>query len=850
MWKVTLKGIWAKKIRFLLTGVAVVLGVAFVSGTFVLTETITKTFDGLFSDIYQHTDAVVREKATFKSDFGDDARPRLDASWLAAVRSAQGVAQADGTVQGFAVIVDKHNAALGSNGQGAPTFGFAYVEDRDLSSLHVVSGRGPRVPNEIVIDKKSADNAGYRPGDRVPVLTKAGRATYRLTGIVKFGTADSPLGATIVAFTPSTAARVLATPGTFDSVEVKAKAGVSQNEVVRNIRRALKGRSDAKTVEVLSGRAITRESQNNIKDNLSFFSTFLLVFGVVALLVGSFIIFNTFSIIVAQRGREMALVRALGASRRQVLGSVLFEALLVGITASIIGFGGGILLAGGLKALLGAIGFDIPAGSIAIPATAVIWSFVTGLVVTVAAAVFPALRAGRIPPVAAMLDVAIDRSATSARRPVIGVIMMLLGAGLMALGLSGGGQLAALGLGVVVVFIGVAVLGPAIARSVSGALGTPIMRVTGITGRLARENAMRNTKRTSATAAALMIGVALVGLITVFGASARASVDNKLDQSMKADYVVNSGGFDQGSIPVAAEQQLQQVPNLESVSGVRIGQAKVKGSVEKVIAVDPQHVDSLFDLLPVHGKISDIGSAGLAVRDTVASDNHWKLGSRVTMLFPNASKQEFTVRSIYAQTGFTDYVISLDAYKAHYPDQFDFQIYLKTKGGATSANTAALKQVVKQYPGPKLLDRGQYKAEQAGNINQFLNLVYVLLFFAIVIALFGIANTLGLSIIERTHELGLLRAVGMSRRQLRASVRWESVIVALLGTFLGLLLGVVFAWALVNALRDQGIDTFSLAPVQLVVIVVLAALFGVVAAAAPARRAAKLDVLASIQAGS
>ena len=278
---------------------------------------------------------------------------------------------------------------------------------------------------------------------------------------------------------------------------------------------------------------------------------------------------------------------------------------------------------------------------------------------------------------------------------------------------------------------------------------------------------MRNPKRTSATAAALMIGVALVGLITVFGASARASVDNKLDQSMKADYVVNSGGFDQGSIPVAAEKQLAAVPNVVSVSGIRIGQAKVKGSVEQVIAADPRHIDSLFDLLPVHGKIGDIGRSGLAVRDDVANDNRWKLGSRVTLQFASTGKHEFTVRAIYAQTGFTDYVISINAYEANFPDQFDFQIYMKTKGGATPANTAALKQVVKQYPGPKLLDRAQYKAEQAGKINQFLNLVYVLLFFAIVIALFGIANTLGLSIIERRHELGLLRAVGMSRRQLR-----------------------------------------------------------------------------------
>ncbi len=396
MWKVTLKGILAKKVRFLLTGIAVMLGVAFISGTFVLTATISNTFDNLFSDIYQHTDAVVRAKETFSGDFGG-GRGTISADLLPVVRGAKGVDKADGGVQGLAIIVDKKGDALGSNGQGAPTFGFAYTPDRELSTIHVVEGRGPRTSTEVVIDKKSADDAGYKPGDTVPVVTKAGRNDYTLTGIVKFGTADSPLGATIAAFTPTTASNVLGTPGQFDSIDVKADAGVTQDEVVANIRAAIKDAPDTGNVEVISGVDITKESQNNLKDNLSFFNTFLLIFGVVALLVGSFIIFNTFSIIVAQRGRELALLRAIGAGERQVLGSVLFEAVLVGIVASIVGFVGGIFLAAGLKALLGALGLDIPASDIVIPASAVIWSFVAGLLVTVVAAVFPALRAAAHP---------------------------------------------------------------------------------------------------------------------------------------------------------------------------------------------------------------------------------------------------------------------------------------------------------------------------------------------------------------------------------------------------------------------------------------------------------------------
>src|SRR6478735_5049906 len=847
MWKVTLKGIWAKKVRFLLTGVAVMLGVAFVSGTFVLTATISNTFNGLFDDIYQHTDAVVRAKEEFSGQgFGNEGRGTVGADLLPTVRGADGVAAADGTVQGLAVIVDKKGDALGSNGQGAPTLGFSFIRDRDLSTIHVVQGRGPRGPDEVVIDKGSADDAGYKVGDTIPVITKAGRNEYTLSGIVKFGSTNSLLGTTIAAFAPSTATRVLGTEGQFQAIDVKAGGGVSQNEVVANIRTALKGEPGTEKIEVISGKDITEESQSNLKDNLSFFNTFLLIFGVVALLVGSFIIFNTFSIVVAQRSRELALLRAIGAGQSQVLGSVLFEAVLVGLVASTAGFVLGIFLAVGLKALLGALGLDIPASDIAIPAAAFIWSYVLGMIVTVVAAIAPALRASRIPPIAAMRDSSIDKSSTSPRRAVIGILVTLIGLAFLLLGLFGNSGLLYVGLGMGVVFLGVAVLGPMIAAPISGALGIPIQKFKGVTGVIARENAMRNPKRTSATAAALMIGVALVGLITVFAASARTSVNAAIDRSMKADYVITSPGFGQGSIPLEAQRSLAELPEVTSASGIRSGQAKIDGSVTQIIAADPAKIDSLFDLEPKEGQISELSANGIAVLDSTASDNGWKLGQKVPITFAQTGTQQFTVESIYTQSGFTNYVITIDAYEKNFTDQLDFQVYVSTKGGVTPANTAAVKKVMHQYPGPKVETRDEYKATQAAQINQFLNLVYVLLFFAIVIALFGIANTLGLSIIERRHELGLLRAVGMTRRQLRSSVRWESVIIALLGTLLGLVIGVVFAWAMVKALSDEGIDKFSVAPAQLLLIVILAALFGVLAAVWPARRAAKLDVLASI----
>jgi putative ABC transport system permease protein len=850
MWKVTLKGIWSKKVRFLLTGIAVMLGVAFVSGTFVLTETISNTFDGLFNDIYRNTDAVVRAKEEFSAQgFGDAGRGTVDASLLPAVRSTEGVEAAAGQVQGLAIIVDKKGDALGSNGRGAPTLGFGFVADRELSSLRIVQGHGPRGPDEVVIDKGSADDAGYKVGDTVPVITKAGRKDFTLSGIVKFGSENSLLGATIAAFAPDTATSLLGTPGQYQAINVRADSGVIQDEVVANIRATLKEQPNTGNVEVISGEGITSESQSNLKDNLSFFNTFLLIFGIVALLVGSFIIFNTFSIVVAQRSRELALMRAIGAGQSQVLGSVLFEAVLVGLVASTVGFVAGIFLAAGLKALLGALGLDIPASDIAIPAAAIIWSYVLGMIVTVVAAIAPALRAARIPPIAAMRDASIDHSSSSPVRAVFGGVITLAGIGLLLLGLFADAGLLAVGVGMGVVFVGVAVLGPIISTPISGALGIPIQKLKGVTGVIARENAMRNPKRTSATAAALMIGVALVGLITVFAASARTSVNAAIDRSMKADYVVSSPGFGQGSIPIEAQRALADLPEVTSASGIRAGQAQIAGSVTQIIAADPAEIDSLFDLQPKQGTLRELSPNGIAVLDSTASDNGWKLGQTVPITFAQTGTQQFQVESIYTQSGFTNYVITLDAYEQNFTDQFDFQVYVSTEGGVTPENTAAIKGVMKQYPGPKVETREEYKATQAAQINQFLNLVYVLLFFAIVIALFGIANTLGLSIIERRHELGLLRAVGMTRRQLRSSVRWESVIIALLGTLLGLVIGVVFAWAMVKALADEGIDKFSVAPVQLLVIVILAGLFGVLAAAWPARRAAKLDVLDAISTG-
>ncbi len=837
MWKVTIKGILAHKVRFLLTGVAVILGVAFISGTLVLTATINKTFDGLFTNIYANTDAAVRQKAQFDGAFGA-GRGRLDDSVIPLVRKTDGVQEAAGNIQGLAQIIDKDNEAL-NKGQGAPALGFAWIKERDLSSFHLTDvanqppSKAPVAPNEIVIDKNTADKTKYKVGDTIPVVTKAGNNKYTLTGIAKFGDADSLLGATAVLFTPETASKVLGEPGQVDEISVKADPGVSQEEVVANLKQSLKG---VKNIEVLTGEEITKENQNDIKDALGFFNTFLLVFGVIALLVGSFIIFNTFSIIVAQRGREMALLRAIGAKSGQVVRSVLFEAALVGIVASIVGFIAGVLLAGLLKAALSAFGVDIPASEITIPTTAIVWSFIVGMGVTIIAAVFPAIRASRIPPIAALQQVGADQSVGGWKRITGGLIVTLLGVFFVVSGLFGNSNngLPAVGFGAFIIFIGVAVLGPFIARPISAVLGWPIQKMKGITGLLAEENAKRNPKRTSSTAAALMIGVALVVLITVFGASARASVRSAIDKSMKADYIVTTEGFGPGTLPQTVEPALEKTPGVTQVSGVQSGFVKIKGSVTDVLGVNPDVVDSLFDLEVSDGSLQALNLDGLAVSKSTADDENLKVGQTVPVQFAQTGRKDFIVQAIYDQTAVPGYVISTAAYEKNFQDVFDAQVYLQTEGGPSAKNLAAIKQTMKSYPSAKVQDRDQFKAAQSAQINQFLNLVTALLLFAIVIALFGIANTLGLSIIERTRELGLMRAVGMTRRQVRSLVRWEAVIIALLGAFLGIVIGIAFAWVLVEALKSEGIDQFRAAPVQIIVIFLLAAVFGVAAAIWPA----------------
>ena len=850
MGRVTIKGLLAHKLRFLLTALAVMLGVAFMSGTMVLTDTISRTFDNLFADVNRGTDAFVRSRESLTSSFGGDRqRGRIPASLLPEIESVDGAAKAEGNLQFYAQLVDKKDDAIGNPGQGAPTFGFNWVPDRRLNPYRLEPGsRAPEGPDQVVIDAGSAKEGDFKVGDQVNVLTQGPPKEYQIVGIAKFGDADSAAGSTAALFDTPTAQAITGAGDEFDSISVVAAPDVSQETLTKRITEKL----DNNAYQVLTGEQITKENQSDIKDALSFFNIALVVFALIALFVGSFIIFNTFSIVVAQRVREMALLRAIGARGRQVMGAILTEAVLVGLFASVIGLGIGIVLSSALKALLDAFGFDIPAGGTVVSARTVIVAVLVGVGVTILSAIVPARKASRVPPVAAMRDVATEDRPHSGRRVLIGAGVTLVGVLALFGGLFGDAGIEFVGLGAFIVFIGVFVLGPVIARPISGVIGWPIQRLRGMTGTLARDNAMRNPKRTSATAAALMIGVALVGFITIFAASTKESINVQVDRAFKADYVISTGsgfgGF--GGFSPQLGDDVAKLPQVGESSPLRFNEAEFDGSSKFFVALQPQSANDLFDLDVEDGGTADLEqSNGLAVSRAVADDHDWRIGSTVPVRFPNGTT-DLTVRMIFgngAKEGLADYAFSIETFDEHYTNQLDQQVFVKLASGVSPAEgRRALDGVLKAYPNAELQDRTEFKEAQAAMINQLLGLIYVLLALAVIIALIGIANTLALSIYERTRELGLLRAVGMSRRQLRSTVRWESVIISLLGTFLGLVIGLFFGWAVVEALADQGITEFAPPGGQLVIVVIIGGIAGVIAAIGPARRAAKLDVLRAV----
>ena len=849
MLKLTIRNLLAHKRRLVGTFCAVLIGVAFFTGVMTLSATFNKTFNDLFSNGNKGTDAYVRSTSTITVDQGPGTRVlrgHIDASLLDTVRGVPGVKDVQPFVEGYGRIVTASGKALGNPDNGPPVFAEAWIDDPDLNGWKVVDGRGPQQDGEIVIDRKSSKDGNVRVGDKVTITgLPVGNVPATVVGIATYSGEDSSGGTTYAAFTVAQAERdVLNAPGKIDGIKVVGD-GQSQQALVDRISPVL-----PTGIEAITGAALVKDLEDSIqREFLNFFNIFFDVLAAIAVIVAVFSIYNTFSIIVAQRTREMALLRAIGAGRGQVLRSVLLEALVLGATASAIGVAFGAVLALGLRSLMSAVGFGLPSSSFAFGVSSVVQGIVLGVVVTVLAGLIPAVRATRIPPLAALRRVAYESTRVSKVRVAIGGLLLAIGALEVvsaALG-SGDNRPAAAGLGTFLLLLSLVVLGPIVAQPVSGALGSPLPKMRGVTGQLARENAMRNPRRTSGTAMALMIGVAVVSLFTIFGESIKATIDRQINQQFAGDLVIGNG-FGNGGISPALATELSQQPVVKAATGLRFGVVQIDGKAKQVNAGTPSSLTSVMHIDVVDGSVDQLGPTQLAVADDIAKDHHWVVGSRLPVHFLDGSETPFTIAAIYKQSQLLGgYLMSVDGWQAHTPESTDSLVLVKLKDGVSPTDgKAALKPLVdKEAAGQSFYTRAEFKENQAGQINQFLGFVYLMLVVAIIISLMGIANTLSLSITERTREIGLSRAVGMARSQLRAMIRFEGGLIALFGTIGGLALGVVASWAVVRSTGEAGLQ-YRLPFGSLFILIVLGAGFGILSAVLPSRRAARMDVLAAI----
>ncbi len=864
MFRVTIKGLLAKKFRLALTSLAVVLGVAFMAGTFVLTDTLGNVFDSLFANATQGVDAVVRAQEPFKASTGPGSsnqqnRPPVPETLQNEVAQATGVAKVQGVIQGTAVVFDK-------NGQDAiqhagPTLGVAWAPPgqevgKRFSNIH---GHRPQTADEVAVDAKTASDAHLKVVPKHPQMVKVSfltvaPKTYKLVGTFEFGGSENGLaGATMAAFTPPEAQRVTNRVGQWDLLYVRAKSGVSQTQVRDNIRKELADSGESKNYQAITADAYAKEQANTIKDNLSFFNTFLLVFALIALFVGAFIIYNTFSITVQQRGRELGLLRALGASGRQVIGSVALEAIVVGIFSSIVGLVLGIAIVKPLEALFSLFGADLPSGKLQIEPRTIIVSLIVGTVITFVSAISPARRAARIPPIAALRDQAASVN-EGRRRYVWGTVLSIAGLIALFVGLfantSGSNGAILVGIAALLVFIGVAMLSPLIARPAARVLAWPAERMKSITGLLARDNAMRNPRRTASTSAALMIGLALVSFIAIIGASFKDTISSAIDNQINADFVLSPKNF-QGFSPEAAAAVRKQLPG-STVVQFRSGEVLVDGVSESVTGASTNFgrvADLKLRSFDAHARQVYAAGGVIAYKDAEVGGKKVQPGQPLEVTFPKGVK-EVPVAGIFtdkkALPGNGDYVLSLADWNQFNEPLDQFVLVLKD-GHSTQEADRVVKKIANTFGGISADNKAEFRDRQIAQFDQILNLMYVLLLLAVLIALIGIVNTLALSIYERTREIGLLRAIGMSRVQTRRMVRGEALIVAVFGSLLGLGIGLLFGRALIAALSDQGVG-FTLPVAQLVAFLVLAGLFGLLAGVGPARRAAKLDVLKAVNA--
>jgi putative ABC transport system permease protein len=842
-----LRSLWARKVRALTTTFAVVIGVAFVAGSFILTDTIFAAFDEIFSESLSGTSVVVSAENPVEQDNGEV--PTVSASLLPRIQKTPGVKLAAGAIFTPGGFFDSEGDKIGN--KFAPKF-ISSTLPGELESLTYLEGHRPRGPTEASIDKAAADSAGLELGETIELIGQGSARKFRLVGFTQLGSASFG-GASIAQVTLPVAQALTHKLGRFDQISIAAADGVSPALLKRRIKREM-----PPGVRVETGTESADRSSEEIRDNLSFLQTFLLVFGFIAVFVGSFLIFNTFSITVAQRVSEFGMLRTLGASRRQILTTVIVEALAIGLLGALIGVAGGFLIALLLQALLEAFEIDLPTTSLVMKSRTIVVSLLVGVVVTLVSSLIPALRSTRVPPIAALH--AFTPTPTRRRRLAYLALSILLGAvglAMVLIGLFGNADAGAaaglMGGGAVVIVIAVSLFSPRLVPPLAAIAGWPLERLRRLLGRLARENAQRNPSRTAVTAAALMIGLALVAFVTVFSAGLKSSVAQVVDENFAGGLVIqNSDGF--SPIPNGTATAARKVPGVDLVATIRSAQAKLtgNGAGARLSAATP-NIERTVKVEWKQGGPSvlrNLADDQAILADSFASANDLEVGDRFRLLSQTSKRPSFEVTGTFdSKLGvFGNVLITQPALAREFGQTQDTTDFVETAPGVDSARVQALltKVVETAFPTAEVLNQQELKESREKQVDQLVNLIFALLALAIVISLFGIGNTLALSIHERTRELGMLRAIGMSRRQVRTMIRYEAVITALIGAILGMVLGIVFAALIAQPLKDEGF-TLSYPVGSLIVLLILAALAGVLAAIAPARRASRLDVLESLQ---
>ncbi|MBW8741767.1 MAG: FtsX-like permease family protein [Acidobacteria bacterium] len=845
-----LRGLLLRKLRTALTGVAILLGVAMISGTYVLTDSISNAFDAIFTQTYRGTDAVVSGKSAFNlSDSGTTTDPSFEESLLPKVQALPDVDAALGGVAGEAQLIGRNGKAIVFG--GAPNLGFSVDPTQArFNSLTLVSGSWPKA-GEVVVDRSTAGKKDIAIGQQIGVQAQGPVERLRVSGLVKFGAVSTIGGATLAGFDLKTAQHLFAKVGRLDQIRVAAKKGVSPQKLQAEIRSIL-----PPGTQVRSGNQQATSDAKDTNSFVGFLQKFLLSFGGVALFVGAFVIANSLSITIAQRTREFATLRTIGASRRQVLRAVILEALTIGVLASVIGLFVGLALAKGLFKLFDAVGFTLPNNGLTLETRTIVVALVVGILVTLGASLRPALRATRVPPIAAVREGAeLPPGRFHRFRGIGAAATALLGFAALAYGLFGSGLgtttvLLSMGVGALLIFVGVALFSSRIVVPLAHAIGFPATRVGGAAGVLARDNAQRNPQRTASTAAALMIGLALVTLVATLAASIIGTFNSAVDDLAGGEFYAITAQNNYSPIPVSAAEAAANTPGLDGLASVRAGDVQVFGNTRQMTAVDPT-IGKIITLNWKKGSqavFANLGESGAFIDDGFAKNHDLSVGSGFPILTPTGRNIVLTVEGIFKPPAggspFGPVTISSKTFDANYAQPENLFTFVTMRGGVTDANKSALEQSLAKFPNAKVADGDQFKKDQASGLKSTLNILYVLLALSILVSLFGIVNALVLTVFERTRELGMLRAIGMTRRQVRRMIRAESVITSLIGATIGIVLGLVLAALLI--VRVDEINFFTPWG-QVVVFLVAAILVGIVAAIFPARRAARLNPLEALQ---